>query len=375
MDDTQLVALLERAYPANSTANFDDVRRRAKRRERRARRVLVVGVCLGVVGIVLALAAQLSSGAGRVRVRAIVPPSQSESTTTGVSNFPRLAKAFVRTTVDGVAIGAFSTAAAPQGAPVPQGSLVVELATVGGLVSSTEPISPTLPPGQVVAALEPVQWSTGPDTSDAVVVRTGPAVGTVRLALSDGTTDEMKPVNGWAVLAGKSLARTGRINALAASGAPLASSSITFVSQGKPLPALFVRRTSEGILIRGAITAGFAAPNVSNRGSAHRLEGVLSCPRTKPASVFVMPQDVVGTDEGTPFTVVPVQVAPTVATVVVRFTDGFTDSMTPVGGVAMLAHEGTVDSYTVQALNASGTVLASMSVNYQTTAPILACPA
>jgi hypothetical protein len=139
-------------------------------------------------------------------------------------------------------------------------------------------------------------------------------------------------------------------------------------------PPVFVRTTSEGISIRVAVISGYLAPYVSNAGASFLLEGIHACAVTNPASMYVAPQGIVGTGKGV-FTVAPVLVAPAVARVAVRFADGFTDSMKPLHGIAFLAHQGKIDSYTVSTFDASEKALARTSINFASFGTSPPCPA
>jgi hypothetical protein len=83
-----------------------------------------------------------------------------------------------------------------------------------------------------------------------------------------------------------------------------------------------------------------------------------------------------GVAEGSPTMIVTVQTGPGVATVRLRLPSGATDQMAPVGNVAVLSHAsdmpqpaGTV----VEALDASGKVLASQDLTQQDQKPMVAC--
>jgi hypothetical protein len=82
-----------------------------------------------------------------------------------------------------------------------------------------------------------------------------------------------------------------------------------------------------------------------------------------------------GVPESSPATFVTVQTGPGVATVRLRLPSGATDEMAPIGGVAVLAHgsDGPPPNATVEALDASGKVLASQDTTPQGPRAVTAC--
>ncbi|MBV8302566.1 MAG: hypothetical protein JOZ04_00035 [Acidimicrobiia bacterium] len=83
-----------------------------------------------------------------------------------------------------------------------------------------------------------------------------------------------------------------------------------------------------------------------------------------------------GGAEGSPAMFATVQTGPGVATVRLRLTGNVVDQMAPSGNVAVLAHAGMPSSpndVVIEALDASGTVMATMPVTKPGPGPAFAC--
>jgi hypothetical protein len=389
-EDDSLNLSLGDAYPSVQ-GDFPQVVLRA-RRHKRSRRL-----ANGFIAVVLLVGVAVSSSVLTARSS----PQQTGPLTASTLVLPKLPdiklhRSFLRSSSDGVSIrayvpsGANVTGQAPNGTPVAPSSLEVELATASGITDRTPPIPPDLIPGNSVSSA-PIPPNVGPGNtiSSAIgfefgiagdsgifgVVHTAPQVREVRMTLPDGSVDEMTPVNGWSVLAHQSDATQAAIEALDSTGAPIATATIAIGGGSGPnWAALFVRRTSDGVLIRGGKTDTFLIPNVSNAGTALLFEGVPACSMPNPNSLYVVPQDPAGAAEGSPLVAVPVQSGPNIARVTVTFSDGYEDSMSPVQGVAILAHQGVSKAVTVTGLDGSGQIVAHIDIASLSLAGIPPCP-
>ncbi len=158
-------------------------------------------------------------------------------------------------------------------------------------------------------------------------------------------------------------------------GGPVASPPFTFTKK-------FVRTTGDGVTIR-AYQQGTTAPagvnacafapglmaEVSTADVAGAVGGGFSAATTAAPFVSVS-ANAIGVIEAAPVGVVTVRTDASVAQVRVTFADGKTDQMPPVDGWSVLAHllpaapagQATLPTGTVQALDASGRVMASTAL-------------
>jgi hypothetical protein len=186
----------------------------------------------------------------------------------------------------------------------------------------------------------------------------------VRARFADGGTDEMRPVDGWSVVARHSPVASAEVDAVDEQGRVVARKPVQFPSPFgvASLPPLFVRTTSDGVTVVGRLRRGFFAPAVWNEGAADALEGIALCRPAPPDALIADYTLVQGVGEGMPFTVLPVHTGLAVARVRARFADGVTDEMAPIEGQALLARQGDVGRATVEALDRSGRVVARRQV-------------
>lgn len=319
------------------------------------------------VGLVVAAAATLglmtvASHRGR-QITAIgdqPPPSAAPS---------REGPLFTRTTADGITIRSYLTSSGPCCNPSsPPPKLAGVFAGLSnraaiGLVVGPAPSTDTSP-SLSLGPLFPLGQNEGSPFS-ALVVGASPEVALVRMRFASGATDEMKPVQGVAVLAHSGIEGGGSVEAVDASGTVILRRSVPggvgVSTTMPPLRSLFSRQTSEGVEVRVYETA-FPAQGGGDPRSG--LVGELSTADSVTFATASIPQDVTG-----PIAVVAtgalahpsqavawlaVRAEPEVAAIRARFSDGHTDQMTPVKGWALVAHPYLTTEVIVEALDSSG---------------------
>jgi hypothetical protein len=298
---------------------------------------------------------------------------------------PTLTRAFLRSGAGGIAIRAFNASgetlrSTANGSPpvlenLSSDSLEADISTGTGAVDTTTILPPPpLSSGEAESPVSAVSFGDAGSTADVVVVYSSDNVSTVNLTGVNGETDQMTPVNGWSVLGISNSDQGAEIEAINGTGSVLQTQTITFQANPTPgSPPWFVRTTTDGILVRGAESDGFVIAQISSSGMAVSLEGIPVCPVQAPDGLYVVPQDSVGAAAGSPTTVIPVQVGSGASLVEAQFSDGVSDKMTPVNGLAILAHQGSV-SATVMAMSSDGSVIASESVPANSSSSIVPCP-
>lgn len=254
MDDDEIRNALGKlsSPPAPTTANFEEIMRRARRgRARWLGVALVVALVAGpAAGVLIGLGlgddgspvTVASGSAQRPRRDTATPPvtasasgSMSAPALMGPGGEPKLVPLFVRTTADGIAIRAYRSdvpspgpmeglgktsgqVPCPDGAtcgapampmPVmpeecfPSAMLRAELSNEAAVEPGFLSVS-KLAADQAVAVIQASFFGVQEGSPTGwVAVNTSDAVSTVRVRFGDGTVDEMAPVQGYAVLAHK----------------------------------------------------------------------------------------------------------------------------------------------------------------------------
>jgi hypothetical protein len=257
----------------------------------------------------------------------------------------------------------------PNGVELPVGDeeLDAELSTPSGDTGFASAPSTPIGTGQVMVA--PLYGSAfGPpdDPAAAVVVHSSPRIATIRIQFDNGAADAMKAVDGWAVLAHRGAPSSGELEGLTTDGSVIAKWTVLFSPpQTYSGPLLFSRATSDHVLLNTRIEGRFYAPRVSNFGySSLAFEGLRLCQLSVPGAMGDWGLGHLGAREQAPVSVIPLVVGPGVAYVKARFDDGFVDSMAPVQGFAVLAHQGLSGSVTVEAYDSEGSLRSVRQVAY-----------
>jgi hypothetical protein len=368
VDDRQLSSALEEAFRPKRSPSPPERLERAASRYRRHRQALGVAVALAITAVVGAGLATALGGRGSERVATAPPPT---TTTPGAPQATGWALLFKRST-SGVRVAAYLT---PHFlGEVSNASAVADLGAAA--ISETCPPPPPgvkLPPGGVkcagVSVVDAVGFGLGPgeaeglgdDRAYAVAVRAlNVPVTSVTLLEGGREVDRMRPVQGWAILAGRGHPSEVTVVARTASGREVARlSSVIRQTPALPRP-LFLRSTADGVRLRGYVLRGFFAPLISNDGAVDQFEGLQPCRPTDPIGLAfdgAFPQ---GTQEGAPMTIVVAHAGTAVARVRVRFSDGVTDEMEPAEGQVALGRQGNVEGGVIDALDAKGAVIRSL---------------
>jgi hypothetical protein len=197
-----------------------------------------------------------------------------------------------------------------------------------------------------------------------VVVQTAPDAAVVQL-IHEGVVDEMVPVDGWAVLVAPGALAAAAAEARADDGTTVGVASIAWpASPAASLTFAFRRSTSDRVDVMLYFGPGHVVPELAYAGVvAMPGNGLLTfgadpdagCPvRVRGAYAF-------GRAEGWPAEAIVLRTAPEVAHVKAVFDDGSVDEMVPVEGWAMLARAGGVERWQIQALDAEGRLVATVS--------------
>ncbi len=146
------------------------------------------------------------------------------------------------------------------------------------------------------------------------------------------------------------------ILAVLAAGAAAAVTSLQSTNSGTS--RLFIRETTDGVHIRGYIFQGVTG--FTGELSTDRAVGLVYADRAQLGPTKVRAEDVTvfGTN-GHDATAVAVRAGSDVSTVTVRFRSGGSDTMHPVDGFAVLAHESSRHAGSLTAYDSSGRVLAT----------------
>ncbi|MGA8297171.1 MAG: hypothetical protein WB770_09040 [Acidimicrobiales bacterium] len=251
---------------------------------------------------------------------------------------PGVTRLFIRSSPTGVQIRAYLVTGG--GLPTSmQGELSTEKA-IGELSVDSPPFAP-----RGFAATVSAVFGQRDDRATAVAVHTGSDVGLVKATFANGTTDEMHPVGGWAILGAIGAEAAGTVVAFGLNGERIGSQPIpapTSSSGGPSEPReLFNRVTNQGIVVIGHDLNGYAYPYLADRDAAQLgIEGYPVCP-TQPDRVEGAVA-VAGVREGDPMTVLIIHAGRGIARVKVTYANGVEDAMNTVSGQAVLATLGTI---------------------------------
>jgi hypothetical protein len=193
-------------------------------------------------------------------------------------------KEFVRTTADGITIRAYATSASGRplfppgtpGCPSFDPGLQVEVSTAA---VAQQVFTVLVPEG---GALKAYSLSTAGVAEGAplwvVQVETDSTVAEVKVSFGAGETDQMKPVNGWAVLAhtvpasARSTSSVGGVQVINAQGKVVAGAQFQLPSTGIDQPVVVPSPASPGVGSvapnQGSSSSGVASASSSGSGSA-----------------------------------------------------------------------------------------------------------
>jgi hypothetical protein len=252
----------------------------------------------------------------------------------------------------------------------PPNSLEADITSPTGVVARNSAFPPTnVGPGQA-EVFKAYSFGDPGEVVDVAVIFSGSKVRSTELVSQAGVSDQMTPIGGWSILAVLNSPGNVQLTGTTSTGGKIDDQAVSFSpTSGVPLdsPPLFVRTTSDGLLIRGGEYQGFVTMAVSNTWAGTNFEGIRECAMTTPDSLYATPSSLAGVREGSPFSAIPVLVGPGVAEVKVTWADGSSDQMAPIGGIAILGHQGTSPPTKAIAMDSSGSTVAVQ--NLQTAPP------